>query len=566
MTVPETQTGGMSPAQPFIGVLEAVESDPSRYPELDRAILGGLSGEGAVYDLSRAPGWAALDEERRRRVVRVAARFLEAGAARPQEASGGYLTRMPLRAMALLHHFPEEQAALSQAVWERYGPFSLSEPARSEDRETGQALIAAAFQQARGAVTTALVARLPGEGPALIAPLLALIPEACWDDDLPAAVLHAASTAAPCNMAEILTVLLKRRYRPAVGQVRTMIAGNDPNACAGALLALAAYRPTLGGRLLAAAVQANTAVGEAVLDAWLAGERHGSPLLEILPSNVVADLYLWFVNGPAPLRSGVPRFYESLREGLMRMLVGRGEIAEVRRIADVVPTARELRLNVGAARNSVRRNRWQAPAPADVLRLTVDRRRRLVRSADELLDVIAELLREFQRDLRGDTPMAYLLWNNVPRRGGGKGQPTPKDEESLSDVLKWYVTQRLEGRGIVLNREVQIRRGGDGWRGERLDLLIEAFSEQGDVVSVIVEVKGSWNEDWEQAMQTQLAGRYLKENRCRHGLYLLGYFPDGREAGKLPPDDVARTLRNQAELLTRDGLRISSLVLDFSLH
>ena len=39
---------------------------------------------------------------------------------------------------------------------------------------------------------------------------------------------------------------------------------------------------------------------------------------------------------------------------------------------------------------------------------------------------------------------------------------------------------------------------------------------------VIVEAKGCWNKDLKTAMRDQLRDRYLKENQCSHGLYVVG--------------------------------------------
>jgi hypothetical protein len=43
-------------------------------------------------------------------------------------------------------------------------------------------------------------------------------------------------------------------------------------------------------------------------------------------------------------------------------------------------------------------------------------------------------------------------------------------------------------------------------------------------VTVIIEAKGNWYRLLYREMGAQLAGRYLRYNRCRHSLYLVGWF------------------------------------------
>ena len=43
-------------------------------------------------------------------------------------------------------------------------------------------------------------------------------------------------------------------------------------------------------------------------------------------------------------------------------------------------------------------------------------------------------------------------------------------------------------------------------------------------ITVIIEVKGCWNEKLNTSMKEQLVNRYLKDNTCQHGIYLVGWF------------------------------------------
>ena len=80
----------------------------------------------------------------------------------------------------------------------------------------------------------------------------------------------------------------------------------------------------------------------------------------------------------------------------------------------------------------------------------------------------------------------------------------------------------LISRGIIPKREVEIR------RGQETDIHVDAVAkEEGgsyETVSVIIETKCSWNTELEKDMESQLAGRYLQDNQCQHGIYLVGWF------------------------------------------
>jgi hypothetical protein len=95
-----------------------------------------------------------------------------------------------------------------------------------------------------------------------------------------------------------------------------------------------------------------------------------------------------------------------------------------------------------------------------------------------------------------------------------------------------------------------------------------------DSITVIIEVKGCWHKELNSAMETQLVGRYLKENTCQHGLYLISWFncdqwdsSDSRK-GKSPKtsiEEAKEQFNRQAEQLSLSGIRVKSFVLNTAL-
>ena len=76
-------------------------------------------------------------------------------------------------------------------------------------------------------------------------------------------------------------------------------------------------------------------------------------------------------------------------------------------------------------------------------------------------------------------------------------------------------------------------------------------------------------------MENQLVNRYLKDNRCQHGLYLVGWFncdqwDDNdyrkKQAKKLSKDQAQENFDGQATSLCQQGVRVKALVIDTSLH
>jgi hypothetical protein len=144
----------------------------------------------------------------------------------------------------------------------------------------------------------------------------------------------------------------------------------------------------------------------------------------------------------------------------------------------------------------------------------------IVENADQLLDVVIASLMRLQQKFRGETPRAVQLWSPPT-----DGRRRPHDENYISDYLKGHLEDDLRDRHLIVKREVEIRRGAGGAPGERTDLYVDAFvpgsdGHPTDVISIIVEVKCQFHTGFKTSMKTQLADRYLRDNRCRHGLYL----------------------------------------------
>ncbi|MGV8125292.1 MAG: hypothetical protein AB2L14_36550 [Candidatus Xenobiia bacterium LiM19] len=167
----------------------------------------------------------------------------------------------------------------------------------------------------------------------------------------------------------------------------------------------------------------------------------------------------------------------------------------------------------------------QRAQPKDIIDLAANKEKRLVQNGEQLLDVLIESLRRIEEKLQGERNESQFLWSD-----DRKGSYYPKDEATFADYIGLRLEDDLKGKCIIINREVKTRRKmGSGNEGEIIDFKINAngkdpCSEDYNQSSVIIEAKGCWNDELKTVMKGQLANRYLKDNQCDYGLYLIGWF------------------------------------------
>jgi len=212
---------------------------------------------------------------------------------------------------------------------------------------------------------------------------------------------------------------------------------------------------------------------------------------------------------------------------------------------------------------------------SQVIRLVTDASARLVETGPQLLEVLVESLQRLQQKLVGETPRSRFLWNQSP-----EGKWRPKEEDSLSDFIKSHFDDDLKARGIVLGREVQIRRRAGHTPGEDTDIYVTAVRKnvQGqvyDLVSAVIEVKGCWHPELNTAMKAQLVDRYLKDSQCGYGLYVVGWFncdawdesdPRRQRAPRWTADQAKQRFEWQASELSANDLLIRAFVIDVALR
>jgi hypothetical protein len=259
-------------------------------------------------------------------------------------------------------------------------------------------------------------------------------------------------------------------------------------------------------------------------------DRHSSPYLHILIEPQLYELYLLVVDiyrfeDDIVFRSGtVPKRHDQQRwrDGILNELASRGtrqSLELLRQLYSTIPQIPDIRNLIEKATERFRVESWVAPKPENIRQLLADRTKRFPRNADQLLDLVIEILVDIEEAYRGSAVMKNSLWNQ--QGNSSENLFRPGDEFALSDALAEWLRDRLNR--IVINREAQVRMASHS--DERTDIQIEMFNDSDELLMVIIEVKGCWYADIWGRIQSQLVNEYLANNtRCSHGIYLIGYF------------------------------------------
>ncbi|CAJ3823045.1 Uncharacterised protein [Burkholderia pseudomallei] len=251
-------------------------------------------------------------------------------------------------------------------------------------------------------------------------------------------------------------------------------------------------------------------------------------------------------NGPVTRRHHIQEFRKcciySLREN--------ADVPSIAALERIFSRHPELPWIASAAHHAERkaaRDAWIPYELNEVAAVVSRSASRVVRTGEELHATVIEELRAIANAIsaRSAQPLAYFLWDEK------SGEP--KHEPRLCDWLASELRRRLEYRGAIVNREVQVRAHNPKGVGERTDISIEvsrAHAQKGgdDVLRLVIEVKGCWNDELLTAPASQLRDNYMKAVGASTGIYLVVWFycdrwteTDSRKrrTRKLVPDTTA---------------------------
>jgi hypothetical protein len=331
-------------------------------------------------------------------------------------------------------------------------------------------------------------------------------------------------------------------------------------------------------------IQADTQFGRDLLEgvSYAAPDKGG--FTEVFSDGQLGELYSWLLEQYPPGDDrrasgamGPTDTIRFLRDGTLERLKQRATFEACDILAQTemrLPQHRWLHYHFNIAELTACAVTWEPPSPSDILAMAANQSKRFVESGEQLLGVVLESLNRLQRELHGDLAAVGDLWNSQ------KADWWPKQEEDVSDYIARFLRKDFADRAIIINREVQIRRGRRGeMPGQSTDIHVDATTRggpQGDhygAISLIIEVKGTWNDGLMTDMEHQLRDRYMKNNNCRIGVYVAAHFSAGQwiasderraKSNKYNVDVLRTQLSEQARELSGSAL-IRSFVLDASL-
>jgi len=505
-------------------------------------VAPGSKVYGAEFDpdLASMPRWSTLSAGLRDRIFDAAEHYLRSQPCRPEQwlhkpeiryhpAVAGY------RAMVLLLRLsPGRLRQLPGTVWVEWAPIlaswttALANGATWDDKFQ---LLELAGSEGRDAARSSLLTHVTAAVSKGVQPSADNEAGYLWDDDVAAVYLSLAHTAEAEPRAELVATLAKHDFE----QLRPLLLEwlDDTSESERHRLAVKQLFDADLERswpLLRAAFESDIAIALQVLGDSVT--FHGRDRFEHVPAAVIADLYLWlrlkFPPGSDPTFDdahvvGPREQVGNLRDNLLIRLRDQGtpeSVKAVRSIATEIPDDRWLARTLATAESALRRNQWSPTPMWQLLRLAADRRTVLINDSAALAAAVANALADIQTRLTGATPESHYLWDTHAGR--------PKSEDEVSDYLRNELTRVLTASGVIVNREVQVRRNRPSGIGERTDLLVDA-APVGETntgrLSVPVEVKGAWNGELLTAMSDQLVDRYMSDTAATDGIYVVAW-PD----------------------------------------
>ena len=576
-------------------------------------------------DLTELPGWQEATPETRSRIIAGAKKYIQeqdevsydwiGTNSDPVEEITGYKAFQ-----LLLQESPESVDSISRTIWQKWAPIiiGLSKPVNGKYRDE---LLFLAYKYAPYEFLNTLILSIDRENKQQDHLLTFQRFPNFWDDRLHSVLLEKAKDKQlkPECMGQLLSYLLRHKSKEAREFAISLIPSQLPSQenedyqrAITAAKVLIGYVESYEWSVIWEAIEQDNNFGIQVVEAAAYRYYNRSDTSLKLNEKQLADLYIWieeeYARGVVPEpdpnspssweitgRNFIPNFKDSIL-GQLRDCGSSEACEEIERIARKFPDLTWMKRIAFDAHNIRRSKSWQAPTPTEIINLIEDESKRLVQDGVQLLEVLIEVLEDLELKLQGETPAARDVWDpqfpkpdkedkQEGRQKKNKKEQKPKiyrpiSENEFSDYVKRHLNERLNSMGIKAYREVELRPNTGGEPGERTDIYVDATRQDNrdsDYITAIIEVKGCWNKELDTAMKTQLVDRYLKDNTCQHGIYLVGWFnckqwnhkEDSRrtQAPKESIEQVLEKLNEQAvELSSSRGVEVRAFVVNAALR
>lgn len=551
-----------------------------------------------ISDLHQFPSWELLDSPTQQRVVRASARFLGERSCQTENArsNGGVSeeAQAGFRAFMLLQSDdPEAFNALSPLVWQNWANAIATFPVNLDNANESN-LLATAYRFAPDDLLHEINELCLAEDKRSKNVFTHRKLEALWDARVASSVLSLLKRVVhPESFQNILAMLLAHECSPAWDFAISIIQkrlSKDPDkralvrvACIclvesslarawAPIYVLLTKRPSFGRKILLAAI------GEPA--------ERARPIIDSLPEENCIRLVNWLgtqiakqkrCESSASRRRG-KKTLERIHTAVLQQLAARGTEEAFECLCSLERDSsapHSLRWAVLEAEYQLVSARWHRIPPAELRQLARDASKRLVTDESMLRDVLIESIKRFEANLNGKYFLTRFLWDKQL----GSGNFIPVEENTFSDFLRTHLETDLAERGVVLNREVQLRPSIAKNTGQRTDIHVDAVPVKKDQettqpITVVIEAKGAWNKELLTAMETQLYSKYLRDTGITHGIYLVAWFhsaiwdSDDKRKQQMPKaskTSIEQELRIQAQALSQRGIDIVPIVLNITL-
>jgi len=545
-------------------------------------------------DIEKLPGWIAASEQDKSRIVSAAKQYLEKTGFPDLDSSPSRQVRngasAGVNALTLLNTVePSYLENQSPEFWVRWIPSLIEDGRAGNDKEPEiEAIFRLGAKAAPDAMNSRLLEQLRYEnGSEQRYFFSSTLVDRAWSASLGILLLNELRQnhlVAPIQGSVLYKLIRNEVCGARAWAEETVRAEHDSERGLALSSTLLSVGEEAAWGVLWPFIQQDAPYGRALLESVSYPHTPDRAFGSGLTDNQLEDLYGWFLEQYPPANDrqvsgavGPVDTMRFLRDGTLELLKKRGTFEACDGLARVelrFPQYRWLRFHIDQAEGLACALTWEPPSPRDILALGADPNRRFIESSPQLLDLVSESLVRLQAELHGELASVGDLWNSEGLEWW------PKQEEDISDYVARFLKRDLVDRGIVVNREVQIRRGRRGeMSGQNTDIHVDAVPTEPSqpvhygLISLVIEVKGNWNEGLMTDMERQLRDRYMKNSGCRAGLYVVGHFiakswrpSDGRRAKSNAWEIglLRHRLAEQARELSGSVL-IRSVVLDASL-
>lgn len=539
------------------------------------SFLGGNFRHLPKPTIEKSSLWLALDDSSKAQVIAIAAEYQEE-CAPPSESwqknprSIPFLLLFGRPALRLVFVTePERLAKLEVQKWQAWVP-SLIIGADHLD-EVDRALLERGHQVVPDAILSVLRFNLQKNTHAI------WNLGACWDKAIEALYIEEAfkPSCDPQLFETLLRVLLQQKselaFKMACSEF-TMVPRTRAHAVRAGYIVLE-IQPSEGYPFIRQVLKSDTLLGREIFEG--AAQQisfRSKTIADGLSIQIRGEIFEWLEHQyPHDTDPGPPNGYVTQRQMLTEMRDGflisirdsgeDGAVEEIARLEKEFPGHELLPWNRVTAIKMMAQKSALPPSIHELRELTHKPDFQLVQTGEQLLDLIIESLQRLENELQGTTPSIRSLWDQLSKK-----EWRPKDESHLSDYIKRHLEKDL--KKVVASREVEVKKKQGSPRGDSIDVYItKVGNDDKEPLTVIIEVKGDWNDGVMTSMETQLRDQYLIPRRSRFGLYIVGWYQAKNKQSRSKVisktiDAAKHSFVTQAKAISTPVAQIRSFVLD----